>query len=82
MAHRWRIGVWCSDRRFRIANPIYGTGIISAVALTVRRMTRNVIETRDTDLLTIRIRLQMVVACRLTNVAADKHFSDAASPQW
>jgi hypothetical protein len=21
-------------------------------------------------------------ACHLTNVAADKHFSDAASPQW
>jgi hypothetical protein len=21
-------------------------------------------------------------ACGLTNVAADKHFSDAASPQW
>ena len=23
-----------------------------------------------------------LVSCRLTNVAADKHFSDAASPQW
>ena len=60
---------------------------ISQLGVVMARSVGDVLITAETDGFTGRFAITIVsansvVAARLTNVAADKHFSDAASPQW